>query len=359
MTKTPTSRNPVPRPAPAWRERLSTWASDDGTRDEGQGLTVAPATHFSKAPRVYPTRFGAAFLGISLLTLVGCINYQLSLGYLVTFLMLGLWVGGAITAARTLSGLHLQATPPPEAWAGGHVSFTLRLGNPSDTPRWGLRVRTWQPRHAPITFVDVPAQGQGVAQVWVPTPQRGPYALPRLRLEGRDLLGLWRGVTYPLLRGEVLVYPQPEENAPPLPSQSLGEGESGRRQLGQEDYAGIRAYQPGDAPRTIAWRQSARTGELQTKVFDAPAALKLRLNYGQLQGLGTEERLSRLTAWVVQARQQGAPFRLELPQQEALEGTGEAHIRRSLGALARYQLPSNSSGQNSPSGSNSKDNSQP
>lgn len=325
--------------APAWREKMSQWASDDGTRDEGQGLTVAPATHFSKAPRVYPTRFGAAFLGVSLLTLVGCINYQLSLGYLVTFLMLGLWVGGAVAAARSLSGLHLSASPPPEAWAGQLASFTLRLQNPSDLPRLGLRVRAHQPRSAPLTFVDVPANAQGVAQVQIWAAQRGPLPLPRLRLEGRDLLGLWRGVTYPLLRAEVLVYPAPEEDAPPLPAQKLGNGEGQRRTEGQEDYAGIRPYRAGDAPRQVAWRQSARMNELQSKVYDAPAALKLRLNYQDLRGLDTEARLSRLTAWVVQARSVSAPFRLELPQQEPLEGADEAHIRRSLNALARFGLP--------------------
>ncbi len=322
----------------AWREKISQWVSDDGTRDEGQGLTIAPATHFSKAPRVYPTRFGAAFLGMSLLTLIGCINYQLSLGYLVTFLMLGLWVGGAVGAARSLSGLTLSATPPPEAWAAQPIGFTLRLQNPSTQPRLGLRIRAHQPRSAALSLVDVPADAQATTQVFIPPAPRGPLPLPRLRVEGRDLLGLWRGVTYPLLRAEILVYPQPEENAPPLPSQSLNEGEGERRVNGQEDYAGIRPYRPGDAPRQIAWRQTARTGELQSKVYDAPAALKLRLNYQDLRGLDTEERLSRLTAWVIQARQQGAPFRLELPQQEPLEGSGDAHTRRSLNALALFGL---------------------
>ena len=338
MTPPAATANPAPAPE-SLRERLSTWASDDGSADSGQGVTVAPATHFSKGPRVYPTRFGAAFLGVALLTLIGCVNYQLSLGYLVTFVMLGLWVAGAVAASRTLSGLTLSAAPPETAWAGQDAVFALRLQNPASQPRYGLRVRAHRPRHAPVVMLDVPAGGEIRAEVPIFAPRRGELPLPRLRLEGRDLLGLWRGVTYPLLSAEALVYPAPEADAPPLPGARAGEGSGEKRMAGQEEFTGIRTYQPGDAPRMVAWRHSARTGELHTKLFDAPASLTLRLSFAELPGLDAEARLSRLTAWVVRARQQDARYRLDLPGKALEEGSGEAHSRRALEALARWQTP--------------------
>ncbi|TSA87753.1 DUF58 domain-containing protein [Deinococcus detaillensis] len=341
MTQRPASTTP-PRPlSSSLRERVSEWASDDGNADTGQGVTIAPATHFSKGPRVYPTRFGAAFLLTALLTLIGCVNYQLSLGYLVTFLMLGLWVVGAVSASRSLSGLTLSAAPPGSAWAGQDAVFAVRVQNPSKQIRSSLRLRAHRPRSAAICLFDVPSEAETRAEVLIFAPKRGPLLLPRLRLEGRDPLGLWRGVTYPLLSAEALVYPAPEEDAPPLPSSKVGEGSGEKRLSGQEDFAGIRPYLPGDAPRQVAWRQSARLGELQTKLFDAPASFTLRLSYSELRGLNTEERLSRLSAWVLQARQQDARYRLELPSLKLEEGSGETQARRALSALALYRAAEN------------------
>ncbi|WP_293909514.1 DUF58 domain-containing protein [Deinococcus sp.] len=335
------------------RERLSEWASDDGNADAGQGITIASATHFSRGPRVYPTRFGAAFLGASVLTLIGCVNYQLSLGYLVTFLMLGLWVVGAVSASRSLSGLTLRAAAPESAWAGQDAAFALRVHNPSGQQRTGLRIRAHRPRTASITRVDLPGNTETITEVLIHAARRGPLTLPRLRLEARDLLGLWRGVTYPLLSAEALVYPAPEQGAPPLPGVRAGEGSGEKRMPGQEDFSGIRAYVSGDAPRLMAWRQSARTGELQTKLFDAPASLSLRLSFADIRGLDTEQRLSRLSAWVLRARSQDARYRLELPGLNLEEGGGEAQARRSLRELARWQLPDDAPMKASPGKSSS------
>ena len=319
------------------RERLSGWASDDGNADQGLGITVAPATHFSRGPRVYTTRFGAAFVLTALLTLIGCVNYQLSLGYLVTFLMLGLWVSGAVAASRSLSGLTLSAAPPDTAWAGEEAAFAVRVQNPSDQPRARLRLRAHRPRSATITLLDVAAQAETTAPVMIAAPRRGPLTLPRLRLEGRDALGLWRGVTYPLLSAEALIYPAPEVDAPPLPGTRASEGSGARRAAGQEEFAGVRPYLPGDAPRQVAWRHSARTGDLHTKVFDAPLSQTLRLDYAELRGLDPEARYSRLSAWVRQARQHDVRYRLELPDRVVEEGSGEAHSRRALNALGLSQ----------------------
>jgi hypothetical protein len=47
-----------------------------------------------------------------------------------------------------------------------------------------------------------------------------------------------------------------------------------------------------------------------------------------------EARLSRLTAWVLQADRLGQDYGLRLPHQQIPPGTGEAHKRRCLEALA-------------------------
>ena len=72
-------------------------------------------------------------------------------------------------------------------------------------------------------------------------------------------------------------------------------GELGRGK-GREDFAGLRHHQPADAPRHVAWKTVARGGPWRTKEFDGAGARAVALDWQQLPvGMGTEERLSRLT----------------------------------------------------------------
>jgi uncharacterized protein (DUF58 family) len=137
------------------------------------------------------------------------------------------------------------------------------------------------------------------------------------------------------------VYPQPEKNAPPLPldQEGLSDG-SGR--TGQEDFAGIRAYQPGDPMRRLAWRQIARLdresgGTLVSKHFEGGAAGKLVLDFSALSpALDLETRLSRLTRWVLEAEARGLPYGFRIGSVSLDTAIGPAHSAACLRALALY-----------------------
>lgn len=105
--------------------------------------------------------------------------------------------------------------------------------------------------------------------------RRGAFDFGPAELTSGDIFGFrWRENT--LERVEtVLVYPK---IAPlwqwRLPSgRPLGEALAQRRLI--EDpmrYAGVRDYVPGDSPRYIHWKNSARWRRLQTRVFDPEAS---------------------------------------------------------------------------------------
>jgi uncharacterized protein (DUF58 family) len=52
---------------------------------------------------------------------------------------------------------------------------------------------------------------------------------------------------------------------------------------------------------------------------------------------GTEARLARLAAWVLQAERQGADCGLRLPGRELPPQQGERHRRAALDALAEHR----------------------
>ncbi|BDP42965.1 transglutaminase [Deinococcus aetherius] len=298
-----------------------------------------------------PTRLGLAFLGLILLTLVGCINYALSLGYAVTFLLGGVWVVTATQASRAGRALGGTLTPPPEAVAGTEALFTATLVSAGPPCAAAVRVGG---RGTPEVRAHVPAGGRVTLALPVPAPVRGRLTLPRPRVVALDPLGLWE-VTRPLSVPVALtVSPAPEVGAPPPPPRPVpGEGEGGRRVPGHEDFSGLRAYVPGDSPRQVSWRHAARTGALLTRETDAPATTARVLDWADTAALGeTEARLSRLAAWVSAARHEDIPFGLVLPGVTLPVGRGEAHAREALAALAGHpplpQGPARGSARKSP-----------
>ncbi|WP_235692424.1 transglutaminaseTgpA domain-containing protein [Deinococcus aquaedulcis] len=283
-----------------------------------------------------PTGFGVAFLLVILLTLVGCVNYGLSLGYGLTFLLGGVWVMTATQALRAARGAVVTLRPPPGAVAGGEAAVQVVLSGGGD----GALALTLRGGPRPVAGTWPLVGGPLEATLALPVTHRGPLTLTATP-QVYDRLGLWR---VPLPAPEsltLLVQPAPEVGAPPAPARTLpGEGEGAGRTRGDEDFAGLRPYAPGDSPRQVSWRHVARTGALLTRETDAPQGRARLLDWADTAG-PPEARLSRLSAWVTELGRAGVPFALHLPGAQLPVGQGEAHALAAQRTLALHApLPS-------------------
>lgn len=93
--------------------------------------------------RVYilPTRHGYTF-GLALaLMLTGSINYQLSLGYILTFLLAGVGVVSILHTFRNLAHLRVSPGRAEPAFVGGTVRFHLHCDNPAPFDRVSIEAR--------------------------------------------------------------------------------------------------------------------------------------------------------------------------------------------------------------------------
>jgi len=296
--------------------------------------------------RIYilPTGPGLGFGALLLVLLIGSINYNLGLGYALTFLALSCALVDMLLTWRNLAHLRLKAGRTPAVFAGQEASFELQLINAGKRPRYAIRVDcagTGAPRHA----ADVAAGGDTTLRLSVPTDKRGWLAAPRLVLSTRFPLGLFRAWSYwqPDLRA--LVYPFPEEDAPALPrgtgtrAAGIGSGAGG-----EDDFAGVRPYQPGDPLRRLAWRQIARLdpldgGQLVTKHFEGGARDELVLDLAALPPrLDLELRLSRMTRWVLEAESRALHYAFRLDATAFEASSGPAHASACLRALALHGL---------------------
>jgi uncharacterized protein (DUF58 family) len=288
---------------------------------------------------ILPSRMGLTFLLVLVLMLVAAINYKLALGYALTFLLAAIaWVG-LFHCWRNMLGITLRNGRGESVFAGELAQISLTLANPSRLERYAVRLET--PTMAQVVDIDLSPKSEQVVRLALHTVKRGWLDCPRFRLSTYFPLGLWRAWAYwhPAVR--VLIYPAPEDNAPPLPATFDTGGEGSNQGHGMDDVSALRPYREGDSPRHIAWKAIARSGSdaLLTKTFEGGAKGELLLDWNQLPlNLNTEQRLSRLTRWVLDAEAAGIEYSMTIPGAAIARGFGSAHKHKCLSALAMIDL---------------------
>lgn len=287
--------------------------------------------------RIYlmPTGAGIAF-GFALLTMMlSSINYALSLGLVLTFLLGGIALAGAMSGFRNLLGVAITRSRTQPVFCGEGARFGINLHNHRTKPREALELVTEDGRTA---IALLPAQDSTTLALVLPTARRGWQNLPWVKVQTRFPMGLVNVWAYVRPAMKVLVYPALEANPPPLPMASGTLGQHTSSGAGAEDFDGLRAYRETDSPRHIAWKIAAREGPLLVKQFTGQAGGKVTLDWHALGGrLGTEQKLSRLATWVKQAHERGLSWKLVLPAAELGPASGVAHYHACLERLALHE----------------------
>ncbi|SFG53033.1 Uncharacterized conserved protein, DUF58 family, contains vWF domain [Duganella sp. CF458] len=289
---------------------------------------------------ILPTRPGMAFVGLLLIMLIGSVNYNLGLGFVLTFFTGSCAVVDMYMTAKNLAFLHLAPGRAQPVFAGDEAQFELLVRNATPRDRYAIWLG-FQDEGDARQSIDVAAKGSAAVVLSRPTTERGWLAAPRVRLSTRFPLGLFGSWSYWQPDLKVLVYPQPELTPPPLPTTGAAR-EDGYGTVGLDNFSGIRNYQPGDPMRHLAWRQIARLhpadgGNLVSKHFEGGAVSDLLLDLKALPPLlDIEVRLSRLTAWVLEAERRALPYTLHVGHREIAQGLGEAHCAECLRVLALH-----------------------
>lgn len=288
--------------------------------------------------RVYivPTRLGLLFGGTLAILLVGSINYAMSLGFALTFLLGGLGVAGMVHTVRNLAHLAVSAGRVEPVFAGEQAPLRLVLASQAPFDRPQILVRHLASGAQQVA--ELGSRETAEAVLPVPATQRGWLPYGRLMLETRFPLGLFRAWSYVDPDARCLVYPRPVRSPLPPHSPDPRAGTARAQAPGNDDYSGLRAYQPSDSPRHVAWKAAARSGDILTKQFSGEAAAELLLEWARLpHGIGTEERLSRLAGWVLAAERDGLRYGLRLPGVEIPPDHGASHRAACLQALALHR----------------------
>ncbi|MGH7263987.1 MAG: DUF58 domain-containing protein [Candidatus Rokuibacteriota bacterium] len=294
--------------------------------------------------RGWPTRDGVwwslAALGLGL----AAMNTGNNLVYLLSSMLLALMLVSMTLSELALRGLTLTPVVPEEVFAARPALFGCVVAN--GKRRWASY----------SVSVEVLAAGRRVDRVlhlpWLPAraervgtweatfPARGRHRLPGVRLTTRFPFGLFVKTRRVPLDGEVLVFPAVHPVAPERLRQAGGLGDATTRRRGRgHDLYNLRQYRPGDDPRLIHWRSSAKTQTLTVRELEEDSALDTRI---VLEGRGAdpprlEAGLSEAASLACHLLRSGVGVELTGAAVHVPLGRGRGQERRILTALALYE----------------------
>lgn len=289
---------------------------------------------------ILPTAHGFSFALLLLILLLWAINYQNSLGFLLTFFIGAVALNAMWLCHRNLLHLRLHPGRAEAVFAGQTAQFAFTLDNPDPEPHYGVAL-AWNGQRGSSTelrYADIPAHGSAEVVLPLRAERRGRLRPPRLQISTRFPLGMFKAWAWVNFDQPCLVYPRPQgaRTLPVTPAKTDGAQQTLEAHSGSEDYAGLRAYVPGDSPRHIAWKASAHGERFWVKRFADQSVPECWLDWYALEGLDTEARLSQLCRWVLDANNRGGDYGLRLPDQIIAPAHSSAHYRRCLQALALF-----------------------
>jgi uncharacterized protein (DUF58 family) len=257
--------------------------------------------------------------------------------YLFLFCLTSVFLVSIPHTLLNLGGLKTNAESVKPTFAGQEVSMPVEITNESRARRHAIALSLPDAGGDPQRIDAIPAGKSRRVTLRFSTPVRGEHEIGRLCLTSLYPLGFlraWRRISAPQ---RYLVYPKPAGD-PTLPMGSAGSPKNRpRSELGEgDDFAGVRAYVPGESQRHIDWKAVARGQALMTKQFTAETNGVLYFDFADVRK-DREERLSQLALWVIEAERMRRPYGLRLPAAQIPPSIGGQHFHRCLRALALFQ----------------------
>ena len=285
---------------------------------------------------ILPTKAGLGFALILFIMLLGSMNYNNSMGYVLTFLLVSMAIVSILHTHRTLLGLRIEAGKVSPVFLGETAQFHLWIDNRRKATRYCLVWQHDDPKSQQI-INNIPENQRININIPFLTTQRGRVFLGRITVYSRFPIGLFHAWSYIHLDMSTLVYPQALGHKDLPLGQNTDNAGQGNEGCG-EDFIGYRDYQLGDSPRHIDWKAVARGQHWMIKQFGGMNTATVWLTWKDVSMLNNiEAALSQLCLWILLAESQGIQYGLKIPGVTLAPNTGEQHRELCLRELALYE----------------------
>jgi uncharacterized protein (DUF58 family) len=289
----------------------------------------------SLSPRkiyIIPTRWGILYGVMLIALLAGSINYSVSLGFFVTFLLTSLGNIAMLHTWRNLVHLDVRLLNAKPVFVGEYATVFMQVREPKNRARYAIAAQFIENLER---IEDVTANETRTFSLSIVTHKRGYSTCPRIRLFTEFPLSLFHAWAYIESAFQLVVYPQPIDYSgnPSYSKDTHLEGAIATSK-GDDEFNGHKSYQIGDAFSRVDWKASSRGIGIFTKQYSSSGQSSLWLDWDSTLGLDTEARISQLSYWIVEAHQAQQTYGLRLPNLVISPNNTEAHFHEALKALA-------------------------
>lgn len=280
-----------------------------------------------------PTRHGLVFLIILGAMLAGSVNYNNNAGFVLVFLLGGMALISLFHSFQNLMGLEAGFISAPPVFAGQAAGFRIRL-RAGGRERASLLLKL---AGGDETSATLGREEEKSIEATSTAKKRGMFHPGVLDIASVYPFGLFRiRARVPVDMG-CLVYPAPIDGEFRMARGGSGmDGSVDTRDTGPDDFQGLALYQPGHDIGRIAWKAVSRGQGIFVKDFTARADQFRMLDFDAFSGTDTEFRLSRLCSLILEAHSRHMQFGLSLPGARIDPGSGNAHKKQCLRAIALF-----------------------
>jgi uncharacterized protein (DUF58 family) len=291
-----------------------------------------------KFPSVYPTASFAGLLFVLAAMWYAASSQNSAAAYLLLFALTAVFLVSVPHTLINLAGVTIALEAVKPTFAGQEVSLPVEIMNGSRATRHGINVAPSGASRERKRVDRIPAGKAARVTLRFPARQRGEHKIGTLYLTSLYPLGFVRVLKKFATFQSYVVYPKPAGELQLPLSRARSPHSRSQADIGEgDDFAGVRAYVPGEPQRHIDWRAVARGQPLMTKQFTAEAQGFVYLDFSALRFTDMEDRLSQLALWVIEAERARHLYGLRLPGTEIAPAVGESHFHRCMRALSQFQ----------------------
>jgi uncharacterized protein (DUF58 family) len=257
-----------PRGVAAWRW-VTSRRRPAPLRDEG------PSTPVRRRPSVDFSLTGLIYCAMMMFMGLAAINSQANLLFGVFGLMIGILLISALICRLVLAGLRVERTIPEYVAVGQNATIQYTFINskrfwPSLSVGLAELDGAEAFTHQPQAYMLHIAPGRSaVTPINVVPKRRGLHTLTNFQISTSFPFGFVKRALMGRADDAILIYPALGTVSPRLLSMCRSAERGGAnmkpRRNGADEFYGVKEFRPGENPRWIHWKRSARTGELVSK----------------------------------------------------------------------------------------------
>ena len=284
---------------------------------------------------IFPSKYGFAYIFLTILVFLLGTNYQNNVIILFAYLLASFFISTMLLSYFNLKGLTFKCGADPKFFAEQQAELSLKI----IAPKTSFNIYSAFPNES-ITLTEQ-VKGEQSIKISIPNLERGIHTLGRVKVWSQHGFGLFTTWSWLDFGATAVVYPKVR----PIPNHLLARtnqskvgAQSGTNQFkeGKEEFHELREYRQGESLSHVSWKHLARGQGKLTKHYHEPISQDLWLTLDSVSGKNLEEKLSYLCYLVTQSTQQNLRFGFILAITRIEPNSGLVHSEQCLLALADY-----------------------